>query len=124
LPLQLHGDQPFIDALAEKIELTHYFRAEIAKRGFKLGPMPDLSVSYFWYPAADQGLGEDDAFNGELMKAMHADGSVFHSSTTVKGRFVIRVATLSFRTTRETMDRSLAMIDRCLARVQRTAKEA
>jgi aromatic-L-amino-acid decarboxylase len=124
LPLQLHGDQPFIDALAEKIELTNYFRAEIAKRGFNLGPIPDLSVSYFWYPAADLGLGEDDVFNAELMKAMHADGEVFHSSTTVKGKFVIRVATLSFRTTRETMDRSLAMIDRCLARVQRTAKEA
>ena len=124
LPLQLHGDQPFVEALKEKVELTHYFRARISERGFKLGPEPDLSVSYFWYPAADQGLGADDVFNGLLMKAMHADGEVFHSSTTVKGRFVIRVATLSFRTTQKTMDRSLAMIDRCLAEVQRTVKEA
>lgn len=114
LPLQIHGDAPFADALARTVELTHYFRDQVELRGFKLGPPPDLSVSYFWFPAQANKLGSDDDFNARLMALMHQDGDVFHSSTTVGGRFVIRVAILCFRTTRSTIDRSLAMIDRCM----------
>ena len=49
MPLQILGIEPFIACLEEKILLTEYFRNELLKRGFEIGPQPDLSVSYFYY---------------------------------------------------------------------------
>ena len=54
LPLQLHGIEPFIACLEEKILLTKYFREQLVKMGFMVGPDPDLSVSYFWYPLSNE----------------------------------------------------------------------
>jgi len=107
LPLQLHGIAPFIACLQEKLLLTTYFRDELLKLGFMLGPEPDLSVSYFWYPTNDE---NENEFNERLMQAIHKDGSVFLSSTTINGKFVIRIAILSFRTKLETIDRAIEMI--------------
>lgn len=109
LPLKLHGINPFISCLEEKIALTHYFRREIIKLGFEVGPEPDLTVSYFWYPAENE-----NEFNRKLVQKIHLDGSVFFSSTDLNGKFVIRVAILSFRTSKETIDRSIKMIESCL----------
>ena len=109
LPLQLHGIEPFKACLEEKILLTHYFRNGLKEMGFKLGPEPDLSVSYFWYPAENT-----NEFNRELLKALHQDGEVFLSSTVLNGNFVIRMALLSFRTKLETIDKALRMIARAL----------
>lgn len=113
LPLQLHGTKPFIACLEEKLLLTHYFRQRLINIGFQVGPEPDLSVSYFWYP---QEIDEND-FNRKLMNAIHDDGSVFLSSTTLNGKFVIRMAILSFRTKIETIDKAVDMIERCLVNV-------
>ena len=95
LPLQLHGLKPFVACLEEKLLLTIYFRNQLDAIGFKLGPEPDLSVSYFWYPV--EGVHEN-AFNEKLMELIHQDGSVFLSSTRIDDKFVIRMAILSFRT--------------------------
>lgn len=110
LPLQLHGIEPFVAALEEKLLLTTYFRKKLVEMGFEVGPEPDLSVSYFWYPAEEN----QDDFNKKLMKHIHEDGSVFLSSTKLQDSFVIRIAILSFRTKRATIDRALDMIKRSL----------
>jgi glutamate/tyrosine decarboxylase-like PLP-dependent enzyme len=110
LPLQLHGMKPFVACLEEKLLLTRYFREELLKLGFEVGPEPDLSVSYFWFPRAEN----ENEFNKALMDFIHQDGSVFLSSTTLHGKFVIRMAILSFRTKIETIDRAIAMIKRGL----------
>lgn len=110
LPLQLHGIKPFVACLEEKLLLTTYFREELLKLGFMVGPEPDLSVSYFWYPKAEN----ESEFNQRLMDFIHQDGSVFLSSTTLKGKFVIRMAILSFRTKIDTIDRAIDMIKRGL----------
>lgn len=47
LPLQLHGLEPFIACLEEKLLLITYFREKLKEMGFMVGPEPDLSVSYF-----------------------------------------------------------------------------
>ncbi|MFT4602314.1 MAG: aromatic-L-amino-acid decarboxylase [Arenicella sp.] len=114
LPLQIHGIKPFIACLEEKLYLTDYFRAELIKRGFEVGPEPDLSVSYFWYPSG----GDENAFNKRLMEEIHKDGRIFLSSTKVSGREVIRIAILSFRTKKHTIDTCLEMIDRCLLKAK------
>lgn len=116
LPLQLHGIAPFKACLEEKLLLTQYFRDALKKIGFKLGPEPDLSVSYFWYPSQNI---DENTFNESLMEAIHNDGEIFLSSTLINGKFVIRMAILSFRTKLETIDRAVAMIDRIRKEVEK-----
>lgn len=114
LPLRFHGIEPFRACLEEKLVLTKYFRLRLKELGFKLGPEPDLSVSYFWYPFE----ADEEAKNRQLMDEIHADGDVFLSSSIVAGRFVIRMAILSFRTKMSTIDRAVAMIERCLRQIE------
>lgn len=114
LPLQLHGIEPFIACLEEKILLTHYFREQLIDIGFRVGPEPDLSVSYFWYPTNDD---NENTFNEKLLAELHKDGEIFLSSTLIDGKFVIRMAILSFRTKLETIDRAVAMIERALRKM-------
>lgn len=110
LPLQLLGIKPFIACLEEKLLLTKYFRLKLKELGFKLGPEPDLSVSYFWYPFEQ----EENKNNKELMNVIHKDGRVFLSSTLIGEKFVIRIAILSFRTKKSTIDMALNMIEDAL----------
>ena len=84
------------------------------EQGFEVGPEPDLSVSYFWYPAKENA----NEFNKKLMEHIHQDGSVFLSSTVVNEKFVIRMAILSFRTKFATIDKALAMIKRSLEKTK------
>lgn len=114
LPLQLHGLAPFVACLEEKILLTHYFLGMLKAEGFELGPEPDLSVSYFWYPRE---TGENE-FNEQLMNRIHENGDVFLSSTVLDGRYVIRIALLGFRTKRGTVDRALGMIRKELGQLK------
>jgi len=113
LPLQLHGIKPFIAALDEKLLLVSYFREKLNKLGFLLGPLPDLSVSYFWYPSSQLNIDENE-FNKQLIKFIHEDGTIFLSSTIINEKFVIRIAVLSFRTKKETIDKAVEMIKRGL----------
>ncbi|MCO5289419.1 MAG: aminotransferase class V-fold PLP-dependent enzyme [Bacteroidetes bacterium] len=114
LPLQYHGIEPFIACLEEKLLLVKYFRQQLKERGFWIGPEPDLSVSYFRYPFEK----DADRKNQQLMNEIHADGDVFLSSSVIEGKFVIRIAILAFRTKKETVDRAVAMIERCLKKVK------
>ena len=113
LPLQLHGVAPFVACLEEKLLLVHYFRIKLGELGFCLGPEPDLSVSYFWFPFEE----EADRKNKQLMNEIHSDGSVFLSSSTIDNRFVIRIAILAFRTKKEVIDEAILMIKACLKKV-------
>lgn len=113
LPLQIHGIEPFTACLEEKLLLVKYFRNKLAELGFCLGPEPDLSVSYFWYPFES----DMDKKNSRLMDEIHADGSVFLSSSIINKRFVIRIAILAFRTKKETIDEAIEMIQCCLEKV-------
>jgi glutamate/tyrosine decarboxylase-like PLP-dependent enzyme len=115
LPLQLHGIEPFVACLEEKLLLTTYFREKLIEIGFKIGPEPDLSVSYFWYPSTTM---DENTFNEKLMQEIHNDGEIFLSSTIIKDKFVIRIAILSFRTKIETIDRAVKMIDRVRIKVE------
>lgn len=114
LPLQLHGIAPFQACLEEKLLLLQYFRARLLEQGFCVGPEPDLSVSYFWYPFPK----DTDEKNKQLMEEIHQDGAVFLSSSIINNQFVIRIAILAFRTKKETIDEAMEMVCRCLARVK------
>lgn len=114
LPLQLHGIHPFIACLEEKLLLTRYFRNKMKDLGFELGPEPDLTVTYFWWPVPG---GDEEGFNRKLLQEIHKDGTVFLSSTSIKGKFVIRLAVLSFRTKLETINKAIEMLIRIKDRI-------
>ena len=95
LPLKLLGLKPFRACLEEKLILTRYFYQEVKKLGFETGPYPDLSVTSYRYVPKK---GDANAFNKKLMDEIVEDGRVFISSTTLEGKFMLRLAVLSFRT--------------------------
>lgn len=115
LPLKLYGKTPFQACLQHKLLLTRYFRKQLELIGFALGPEPDLSVSYFWFPC-EKSIEND--FNKKLLAYIHDDGRVFMSSTIIDEKFVIRMAILAFRTSINTVDKGMLMIkealDKCI----------
>jgi len=106
LPLHLHGLAPFKASLEEKLLLCRYFYEKIRGLGFETGPSPDLSVAIF--RIADD---RDNRLNEKLIHALHQDGRVFLSSTTIGGKLWIRCAVVSFRTHLEEIDNALKMIN-------------
>lgn len=108
LPLLLHGVEPFRAALEEKRLLARRFWERARERGFEVGPEPELSVAAVrWVPESGA---DPDAFNEALVEAVREDGRVFLSSTTLDGRFVIRMAALAFRTHVERVDLALEIL--------------
>jgi aromatic-L-amino-acid decarboxylase len=110
LPLIVLGVRPFRAALEEKLLLARYFREEIAAAGFTVGPPPDLSiVTYRWAPAG-AAPEESDRLNQAIVDGSRRDGRVFISSTVVDGRFTLRMAAVSFRTHRRTIDLAVRVL--------------
>ncbi|MGA2624967.1 MAG: aminotransferase class V-fold PLP-dependent enzyme [Bacteroidota bacterium] len=108
LPLKLLGVAPFRAALEEKILLTRYFHEQISGiDGFEAGNFPDLSVATFRYIPK---VGDPNSFNEQLVQEIQRDGRVFLSSTTLRGKFVIRLAVLSFRTHLNTIELTLNIL--------------
>ena len=115
LPLLLHGEEPFRACLREKLELAKYFHGEIGKLGFEVGPEPDLTVVTFrWVPES----GYANSFNQALVEETHRDGRVFMSSTTVDGKFMLRMAALAFRTHLDTIDLALDVLREAVGRLE------
>lgn len=108
LPLQVLGLAPFRAALSEKIRLARRFHERLAEvDGFEVGPYPDLSVvTYRYVPKR----GDADVFNRELVKAVHADGRVFVTTTQLDGRFTLRMAAVCFRTHQADIDTAIDVL--------------
>ncbi len=102
LPLQLYGLAPIRAALEEKLWLARYFATAIRQLpGFEIAIEPELSVVLFRYVPRS---GTPNTANQRLLSAIHSDGRVFVSSTTVEQTFWLHLAVLSFRTHQPTID--------------------
>jgi aromatic-L-amino-acid decarboxylase len=110
LPLMLLGTVPFRAALDEKLLLARYFREEAAALGFEVGPPPDLSIVTFRCSPPGADPERTDRLNGAIVEGVRRDGRVFISSTTLDGRFTLRMAVLAFRTHRRTIDLALRVL--------------
>jgi glutamate/tyrosine decarboxylase-like PLP-dependent enzyme len=118
LPLAVLGTSPFRAALEEKLLLARYFHRQIARAGFEVGPVPDLSVvTYRWVPP---GASPEDAdrINKAIIDGARRDGRVFLSSTLLDGRFTLRMAALAFRTHRRTIDLAVQVLREQVAGLQ------
>lgn len=107
LPLQLYGLDPFRAALEEKIWLCRYFYEKVQELDFEVGPYPELSVMIYRYVPKN---GDANVFNARLVEEVRKDGRVFLSSTTIDGVFWLRLAVLSFRTHKSTIDTCLEVL--------------
>jgi len=108
LPMMLYGLKPFKAALQEKLELARYFYHQIANReDFELGPFPQLSVVLFRYKPENR---DPNEMNKKLIERFKEDGRVFISSTKINEQFWLRVAILSFRTHKRTIDLFLELL--------------
>ncbi|MEX1010909.1 MAG: pyridoxal-dependent decarboxylase [Balneolaceae bacterium] len=121
LPLQLHGVQPFRDALEEKLLLAQYAHQEIGRIDrMEVGPEPDLSVFTFRYLPES---GETETFNRALHHFLLEDGSIFISSTRLNGAYMLRAAILSFRTHLNEVDHFLDLIRRGVRELESNQRE-
>ena len=108
LPLRLFGVAPFRAALQEKLWLARYFYQQLQEIAhMELGPPPELSVTFFRY--IPEG-GDVDSFNRQLVELIKEDGRVFFSSTTLDGKFYLRLAILNFRTHLQQIDLALEIL--------------
>lgn len=116
LPLKLAGIGAFRAALEEKLLLARYFYERMSEiEGFELGPYPELSVvTYRYLPKR----GDPQEFNRRLVEEVRKDGRVFVSSTMLDGRFTLRLAVLSFRTHRETIDLAIRILREKVKRIE------
>jgi aromatic-L-amino-acid decarboxylase len=80
-----------------------------ATRDVELPWEPQLTVVPFRYrPPA--GSGEADAVNARLLERINASGRVVMSSTTLRGRFIIRACILSHRTHRDRVEEAIEIV--------------
>jgi aromatic-L-amino-acid decarboxylase len=108
LPLKLFGTRPFAAALEEKLLLARYFYARLREVDrFEVGPPPDLSIVTF---RCTSPRGDTNSLNQELVRMLQEDGQVYLSSTTMNGKFIIRLAALSFRTHLDDIERTLEVL--------------
>jgi glutamate/tyrosine decarboxylase-like PLP-dependent enzyme len=99
LPLKFYGVQAFRENLDEKLRLTDWmYQRFLEEPGFECLSVPDLSVITFQYRPEKAASKEVDVFNRKLLERIVRSKKLFLSSTLLKGRFVIRVCILSFRT--------------------------
>ena len=116
LPLMLIGTRPFEAALEEKILLARYFHERLKSiEGFEVGPPPDLSIATFRYIPKS---GDVNEFNKKMIQEIHEEGRIFLSSTTLDGKFMIRLAVLGVRTHLDTIDLAIELLKKTAKTIQ------
>jgi glutamate/tyrosine decarboxylase-like PLP-dependent enzyme len=118
LPFKILGTAPFAAALAEKLLLASYFHEQVSGiPGIEAGPPPDLSIVTFRYVPES---GSADEFNRRLVNALSDDGRIFRASTTIAGRFTIRLAILGYNTHLDAVDTALTVLKEKIAELSKS----
>lgn len=111
LPLKLHGEEPFINYLNEKMLLANYCYQQLSlQNDVEIFNKPELSVFAFRYLHQKLPL---DSYNENIQKEVMNNGSVFISSTRLNNCYVLRIAILAFRTHLSTIEKALAVLENC-----------
>ncbi|MFW6198315.1 MAG: pyridoxal phosphate-dependent decarboxylase family protein [Acidobacteriota bacterium] len=120
LPLKLHGIGPFRRALQEKLELTDWITERLRETDeVDIVAEPQVTVvAWRWRPDGIEGEALDD-LNRDLMDRINARKRVYLTGTRLRGRFVIRICVLSFRTHRERMEMALEDIRGAIRELRR-----
>jgi aromatic-L-amino-acid decarboxylase len=108
LPMNMHGAGAFRRNLDEKLDLAQWATSQLRRiDGIEIIAEPQLTVVAFRLFRA--GLAEDELnlINRRLLDRINARKRVFLTSTSLAGRFVIRICVLSFRTHMDRMEAAL-----------------
>ncbi len=96
LPIMLHGLRAFRDQIQEKLDLARLAYDELKGDPlFEMLDEPQLSIVAF---TARPRTGDPNVFGAEVLRRVNARRRVFLSSSTIGGRYVLRLCVLSFRT--------------------------
>ncbi|HSB37433.1 MAG TPA: pyridoxal-dependent decarboxylase, partial [Thermoanaerobaculia bacterium] len=118
LPIKMHGLGPFRRNLDEKLDLARWAADELRLRpGVEIVAEPQLSLLAFRLVRPARPPDEVDALNRRLLAAINGRGRVHLTGTSLKGRFVLRICVLSFRTHADRVRAALEDIDTALREI-------
>jgi len=111
LPLKLHGIQPFIASLDEKLDLARHAAEGLrAIPGMEILAEPALSVIAFRLRPAGKTDGAGDDLTRRLLERVQARDRIFMTATTLAGAYALRLCILSYRTHAERVEEALEII--------------
>ena len=99
LPIKMHGIGAFRRALDEKLDLAAWAADQLrTTAGVEIVAEPQLSLLAFRVvrPGLDEAAAND--LNRRVMEAVNARRRVYITNTISRGRFLLRICVLSFRT--------------------------
>ena len=118
LPIKMHGLGPFRRNLDEKLDLALWAADELRLRpGVEIVAEPQLSLLAFRLVRPSRPPDAVDALNRRLLTAINGRGRVHLTGTNLKGRFVLRLCVLSFRTHADRIRAALEDVDAALREV-------
>ena len=118
LPFSMHGAGVFRDALDEKLDLARHAANELRKiPGVEIVAEPMLSLLAFRMRFPHVTSNDEDARNRQWMSLVNQKQRVLLTGTTSKGRFLIRMCILSFRTHEDRIEMALADLRSSLSEI-------
>ncbi|MBI4615524.1 MAG: decarboxylase, partial [Planctomycetes bacterium] len=119
LPFLMHGAGAFRRELDEKLDLALWAESELRRiPGIEIVAAPELSIVAFRLSRPGEDNDAANRANHDLLDRVNSKGRVFLSGTTLRGRFVLRIAVLSFRTHQETLERCLEDVRTSIAEIE------
>jgi len=120
LPLKMHGAGVFRAALDEKLDLARW-AADALRRidGIDVVAEPELSVLAFRARCEGMSAEDADAYNRRLCAKVNEKQRVLLTGAVVKGRFLVRMAIVSFRTHADRMAMAVEDVATSLAELGR-----
>lgn len=108
LPLKMHGASVFRAELDEKLDLARH-AAEALRQipAIEIVAEPELSLLAFRVRRPGLDEAEIDALTRRVLAAVNKRQRVFLTGAVVKGRFLIRMCVLSFRTHRDRVEMAI-----------------
>ena len=108
LPIKMHGIEPFRRNLEEKLELAAWATEELRSiPGVEVVAEPQLSLVAFRVTRPGLDTEAENEFNRRLVVQVNARKRVYLTGTMLRGKFVIRICVLSFRTHFDRMEAAL-----------------
>jgi aromatic-L-amino-acid decarboxylase len=116
LPMKVHGARVFRSYLDEKLDLARWVHTRLTDiDGIDVVARPELSILAFALSPDGRNLEEVNHATRSLIEAINARQRVCLTGTTIRGRFLIRIAIVAFRTHKDRVEMLLEDIVGCLA---------
>jgi glutamate/tyrosine decarboxylase-like PLP-dependent enzyme len=113
MSLKVFGRPAFEKAINRGFELAEVAEAILDEmRDWEVVTPGQMGIVTFRYAPPGMPAEQADWLNGELVRAMIADGFAMISSTILRGKTVLRMCTINPRTTEADIQETLGKLDR------------